>query len=104
MWLTDPSYVLAPPQRSSTLPPGLWTKLTVALATQFTKTASAICKLIPRTIKIVKYGWICRLDGGNNIQAWELVPFAADRQDMLFVQVRQTYHLCICIYTQSLIF
>jgi len=78
MWLTDPPYVLAPPQKSSTLSPGLWTKLTVALATQFTKTASAICKLIPRIIKVVKYGQIHRLDGGDNIQAWELVPLAAD--------------------------
>jgi len=101
MWLIDPSYALTPPHRSSTLHPSLWTKFTVVLATWFMKTASAIRKLIPQTIKVVEYGQIRQSDGGDNIQAWELVPLAADGRDMSFVQICQMYHVYNSMHSYS---
>ena len=73
----------------------------MVLPTRFIKTASAIRKLIPRTIKVVEYSQICRSDGGDNIQTWELVPLVADGLDMSFVWVCQMYHVYNSMHSYS---
>jgi hypothetical protein len=59
--------------------------LTAVLSTRLAKSASLIRKLIPKETHVVQYGRVQRLDGGDTIQARELIPLGADSRDMSFV-------------------
>ena len=88
--IPDPSFVLKPPRISATtLHASLWKTLTATLATRFNKPASLIRKLVPKDTRVIQYGRACRLDGGDSMQARELIPLSPDSRDMSFVRVRK---------------
>jgi hypothetical protein len=86
----DPLYVLnSPKPLAKTLSRPLWTTLTATLATRFEISVSVIRKIIPPQFPFVQYGRARQLDGGDIIQARELIPLQTDSRDMSFVRVRK---------------
>ena len=99
-WLNlDPLYALAPPKRlATTLSKPLWTTLTATLATCFETSIFIIRKLIPPKSLFVQYGRARQLDGGDIIQARELISLQTDSRDMSFVQVSIIFNNFWLIY------
>lgn len=57
------------------------------LATRLEKTIGTICNLLPKKTKFEQYGRACHTEGGDTIQAREIVMLGSDSQDMSFVRV-----------------
>jgi hypothetical protein len=85
--LLDQGYILAPPKKTSILPHALWVKFTAVLGTRFEVPAATIRKALPKELQITEYGRVRQLDGGDTIQACELVAPGADSRDMTFIRV-----------------
>lgn len=84
----DPTYALLPPVKYSvTLSSSLWETVTATLSTRLNKRVSDIRKVLPRQTLFVQYGRACQLNGGDRMQARELVPLQSDSRDMSFVRV-----------------
>ncbi|KIL56887.1 hypothetical protein M378DRAFT_62534, partial [Amanita muscaria Koide BX008] len=90
-----PLYVLSSPKTTSVLPRELWLKLTATLGTRFSMKAADVRKLVPKQIEVTEYGRVRRLDGGDSMQARELVPLPMDGRDMSFFL---KYQLCVDIF------
>jgi hypothetical protein len=58
-------------------------------------TAAAIRKVIPKKLDVVEYGRLRRVDGGDRMQARELVSPIADGRDMSFARVSLKIPLCL---------
>jgi hypothetical protein len=56
------------------------------LGTRFEVPASTIRKVLPKELQITEYGRVRRLNGGDNMQARELVALGVDSRDMSFVR------------------
>jgi hypothetical protein len=87
---------LTSPKKASILPHVLRVKFTAVLGTRFQVSAAAIRRTLPKELQITEYGRVRKLDGGDNMQARELVAPGVDSRDMSFVRV-STY---IYIYIQ----
>lgn len=105
-FLLDPSYVLTPPvRRAVILSDGAWKMLTATLSTRFNISTSTIRMLIPKDTCVVQYGRVQRLDGGDTIQARELIPPSTGSRDMSFVRVSFRIwlsHLLVVIHVISM--
>ncbi|KIL55903.1 hypothetical protein M378DRAFT_182111 [Amanita muscaria Koide BX008] len=90
----DPLYVPASPKTISVLPRELWLKFTATLATRFGMRATDVRKLVPKKLEVTEYGRVRQLDGGDTMQARELVPLGVDGRDMSYVR----YQLSVDIF------
>jgi hypothetical protein len=54
------------------------------------KSVAFVCKLIPKDTQVVEYGRAQRLEGGDSMQARDLVSLGSDSRDMSFVRVRSS--------------
>jgi hypothetical protein len=87
--------MLTPPKKTSILPHVLWVKLTAVLGTRFQVSAATIRKVLPKELQITEYGRVRKLDGGDNMQARELVAAGTDSRDMSFVRVSTYIYIYI---------
>ena len=84
---TDPGFALTPKCINQTLCPGLWNSLVATLSTRFDKSTTIIKSLVPNSTQFVQYGRARWVEGGDSIQARELVSLGADSHDMSYVRV-----------------
>lgn len=86
-YLIDPLYSLTSPRICAQLPVSIWRKTVSSLCTRFEVSASVIHKLLPADSLIVQYGRLSRLEGGDVMQARDLIPAKEDTRDSSFVKV-----------------
>lgn len=88
--LIHPSYpfflLSSPRDLQQPLPPNFRSILLATLSTCFNVDKKIIGKLIPPTTPVDQYGRIQRLEGGDTIQAHDLVTHSSDNRDMSFVR------------------
>lgn len=63
------------------------------LGTRFEVSAATIRKVLPKELKITEYGRVRKLDGGDNMQARELVALGKDSRDMSYVRVSEYIYI-----------
>ncbi|KIK53729.1 hypothetical protein GYMLUDRAFT_63600 [Collybiopsis luxurians FD-317 M1] len=82
-----PTCILLPPQcPSSSISQSLKDKIIICLATQFNANLATVqCHIWEDDM--VKWGKVCCLDGGDDMNASTLVPFSEDRRDVTFVRM-----------------
>jgi hypothetical protein len=69
----------------------LWKKFTAALTTRFNIPIKDIQAIIPDGLQVIEYGRMRRTDGGDRMQAYELVRRSGDSRDMTYVRVSNTF-------------
>lgn len=89
----DPTCVLLGPRRdhrTTPISPGMYLHILNCLTLWFKKTAAVVRKAIPIE-RIVQWGKVQRLDGGDLMQTSELVRKQKDSRDNTFVRVSRVF-------------
>ena len=84
MRFTDPTCMLLPPCDHSAVPPQLAEKIIASLSTRFDLPVKEIHPHL-RKATLKQYGKVQLLDGGDVMNAFELVPVRDDLRDATFV-------------------
>jgi len=84
----DSEFIRSPPVWTpSQLAKPLWLKLTAALATQFEVPVGHIRKLIPEDALVDQYDRVARVEGGDKMQARDLVKLTSESRDTSYIRV-----------------
>jgi hypothetical protein len=84
--VSDPTCVLLPPCTLDPVIPSLAMKIAICLSTRFGLPVNKIQPHLQQA-SIKQFGKVRRLDGGDIMNASELVPVGDDRRDATFVRV-----------------
>ena len=91
---SDSLYMLSAPQRHEILPSPIWNKLFTCLVMCFNVKKNIVQSVIKLDQPITQYGRVTRLEGGNLMIGWELVPQTDDGHDASFVWVESCFSIC----------